>query len=124
MSLHCSANTFVVALEKFNQLRSTYQNLQLAINEHGYESPKATVANELMLDVFKEFRLTPKQFDHLVNELRTAMDRVRTQERLIMRATVVRERERERESESEPRERGRERERERLLRVCEHWFMH
>jgi RNA polymerase primary sigma factor len=77
-----------VALEKFNQLRSTYQNLQLAINEYGSESPKATVANELMLDVFKEFRLTPKQFDHLVNELRTAMDRVRTQERLIMRATV------------------------------------
>ncbi|MGR5067944.1 MULTISPECIES: RNA polymerase sigma factor RpoD [Vibrio] len=77
-----------LALEKFNQLRSTYQNLQLAINEHGYDSPKATVANELMLDVFKEFRLTPKQFDHLVNELRTAMDRVRTQERLIMKAAV------------------------------------
>ncbi|PQJ45075.1 RNA polymerase sigma factor RpoD [Vibrio campbellii] len=77
-----------LALEKFNQLRSTYQNLQLAINEHGYESPKATVANELMLDVFKEFRLTPKQFDHLVNELRTAMDRVRTQERLIMKSAV------------------------------------
>ncbi|MGR5232259.1 RNA polymerase sigma factor RpoD [Vibrio rotiferianus] len=77
-----------LALEKFNQLRSTYQNLQLAINEHGYESPKATVANELMLDVFKEFRLTPKQFDYLVNELRTSMDRVRTQERLIMKSTV------------------------------------
>ncbi|AUI85241.1 RNA polymerase sigma factor RpoD [Vibrio azureus] len=77
-----------LALEKFTQLRSTYQNLQLAINEYGYESPKATVANELMLDVFKEFRLTPKQFDHLVNELRTSMERVRTQERLIMKSTV------------------------------------
>ncbi|GAJ69820.1 LOW QUALITY PROTEIN: RNA polymerase sigma factor RpoD [Vibrio sp. JCM 18904] len=76
-----------LALEKFNQLRSTYQNLQLAINEYGYNSPKATVANE-MLDVFREFRLTPKQFDHLVNELRTAMDRVRTQERLIMKSVV------------------------------------
>ncbi|ANQ16056.1 RNA polymerase sigma factor RpoD [Vibrio natriegens] len=77
-----------LALEKFNQLRSTYQNLQLAINEYGYESPKATVANEMMPDVFKEFRLTPKQFDHLVNELRTSMDRVRTQERLIMKSVV------------------------------------
>ncbi|HCG7652961.1 RNA polymerase sigma factor RpoD [Vibrio parahaemolyticus] len=77
-----------LALEKFNQLRSTYQNLQLAINEYGYDSPKATVANEMMLDVFKEFRLTPKQFDHLVNELRIAMDRVRTQERLIMKSVV------------------------------------
>ncbi|GEM74272.1 RNA polymerase sigma factor RpoD [Vibrio sagamiensis] len=77
-----------LALEKFTQLRSTYQNLQLAINEYGYESPKATLANELMLDVFKEFRLTPKQFDHLVNELRTSMERVRTQERLIMKSAV------------------------------------
>jgi RNA polymerase primary sigma factor len=42
----------------------------------------------MMQDVFKEFRLTPKQFDYLVNELRTSMDRVRTQERLIMRQTV------------------------------------
>ena len=41
-----------------------------------------------MLDVFKEFRLTPKQFDYLVDELRTSMERVRTQERLIMKASV------------------------------------
>ncbi len=77
-----------VALDKFTQLRNTYQNRQLAINEYGYDSPKAAIAGEMMLDVFKEFRLTPKQFDHLVNELRTSMDRVRTQERLIMRAAV------------------------------------
>ncbi len=77
-----------LALEKFTQLRNTYQNLQLARNEYGYDSPKATIANEMMLDVFQEFRLTPKQFDHLVNELRTSMDRVRTQERLIMKAAV------------------------------------
>ncbi|NLS12345.1 RNA polymerase sigma factor RpoD [Vibrio sp. SM6] len=77
-----------VALEKFTALRNTYQNLQLAINEHGAESQKSAEANELMLDVFREFRLTPKQFDHLVNELRTAMDRVRTQERLVMKAAV------------------------------------
>ncbi|NVC63408.1 RNA polymerase sigma factor RpoD [Vibrio sp. 05-20-BW147] len=77
-----------VALEKFTQLRNSYQNLQLAANEHGRESAHAAQAHELMLDVFKEFRLTPKQFDHLVNELRTAMDRVRTQERLIMKSAV------------------------------------
>ncbi|HFQ5085031.1 TPA: RNA polymerase sigma factor RpoD [Vibrio vulnificus] len=77
-----------MALEKFTQLRNSYQNLQLAVNEHGRESAQTAQAHELMLDVFKEFRLTPKQFDHLVNELRTAMDRVRTQERLIMKSAV------------------------------------
>lgn len=77
-----------VALEKFSQLRNSYQNVQLAINEHGYDSAQVAQAHEVMLEVFKEFRLTPKQFDHLVNELRTAMDRVRTQERLIMKSAV------------------------------------
>ncbi|MGC9459106.1 RNA polymerase sigma factor RpoD, partial [Vibrio genomosp. F10] len=77
-----------LALEKFTSLRNTYQNLQLAINEHGADSSKASKATELLQEVFAEFRLTPKQFDYLVNELRTSMDRVRTQERLIIRQTV------------------------------------
>lgn len=77
-----------LALEKFTELRNQYQNLQLAINEHGDTSSKAQEATELVLTVFREFRLTPKQFDHLVNTLRNSMDRVRTQERLIMRAVV------------------------------------
>ncbi|WP_394127904.1 RNA polymerase sigma factor RpoD [Vibrio hepatarius] len=77
-----------LALEKFTALRNTFQNYQLACNEYGNESPKATLAHEMVIDVFKEFRLTPKQFDYLVEELRTSMERVRTQERLIMKATV------------------------------------
>ncbi|AYV21827.1 MULTISPECIES: RNA polymerase sigma factor RpoD [Vibrio] len=77
-----------LALEKFTALRNSYQDLQLVINEYGYDSPQVAKSHELVQEVFKEFRLTPKQFDHLVNELRTSMDRVRTQERLIMRQAV------------------------------------
>ncbi|ANW24725.1 RNA polymerase sigma factor RpoD [Vibrio coralliilyticus] len=77
-----------LALEKFTALRNTFQNYQLACNEYGNESPKATLAHEMVIDVFKEFRLTPKQFDYLVEELRISMERVRTQERLIMKASV------------------------------------
>ncbi|MDA0149962.1 RNA polymerase sigma factor RpoD [Vibrio sp. LaRot3] len=77
-----------LALEKFTALRNAHQNHQLAVNEYGSESPKATIAHEMVIDVFKEFRLTPKQFDYLVEELRTSMERVRTQERLIMKTTV------------------------------------
>ena len=76
------------AAEKFNDLRARFQNYQLALNEHGDGSKPSKAASELMLDAFREFRLTPKQFDHLVRNLRTSMDRVRTQERLIMRAVV------------------------------------
>ncbi|KOO10200.1 RNA polymerase subunit sigma, partial [Vibrio xuii] len=46
-----------LALEKFTALRNTFQNFQLACNEYGKESPKAQIAHELVLDVFKEFRL-------------------------------------------------------------------
>ncbi|WP_428773172.1 RNA polymerase sigma factor RpoD [Vibrio sp.] len=77
-----------LALEKFTSLRNTFQNYQLALNEHGEQSPKVATAAGMLQEVFKEFRLTPKQFDYLVDEMRHAMDRVRTQERLIMRQTV------------------------------------
>ena len=77
-----------LALEKFTELRNTYQDMQLAINEHGRESNITADAKESLLEVFREFRLIPKQFDYLVNELRTSMDRVRTQERLIIRQCV------------------------------------
>jgi RNA polymerase primary sigma factor len=77
-----------LALEKFSELRNKFQDYQLAINEFGNANQKASDASELVLDVFREFRLTPKQFDHLVNTLRGSMDRVRTQERLIMKHVV------------------------------------
>ncbi|ENM5826239.1 RNA polymerase sigma factor RpoD [Vibrio metoecus] len=77
-----------LAREKFNELRGKFQNLQLAVNEFGRDSNQASEASGLVLDIFREFRLTPKQFDHLVETLRTSMDRVRTQERLVMKAVV------------------------------------
>ncbi|ENM5731670.1 RNA polymerase sigma factor RpoD [Vibrio mimicus] len=77
-----------LAREKFNELRGKFQNLQLAVNEFGRDSNQASEASSLVLDIFREFRLTPKQFDHLVETLRTSMDRVRTQERLVMKAVV------------------------------------
>ncbi len=77
-----------LAREKFNELRGKFQNLQLAVNEFGRDSHQASEASDLVLDIFREFRLTPKQFAHLVETLRTSMDRVRTQARLVMKAVV------------------------------------
>ncbi|GLQ71632.1 RNA polymerase sigma factor RpoD [Vibrio penaeicida] len=77
-----------LAAEKFSELRNAYQNLQLEINEQGRDVALAGETATELLDIFRQFRLIPKQFDYLVNELRTSMDRVRTQERLIMRSCV------------------------------------
>ncbi|MDP2572885.1 RNA polymerase sigma factor RpoD [Vibrio sp. vnigr-6D03] len=77
-----------LAADKFSELRNAYQNLQLEINEQGRDVALAGETATELLDIFRQFRLIPKQFDYLVNELRTSMDRVRTQERLIMRSCV------------------------------------
>lgn len=77
-----------LALAKFTELRTSYHNMQLAFEEHGRDNAKARVAIGELTDVFREFKLIPKQFDYLVREMRSSMDRVRTQERLIMRMCV------------------------------------
>ncbi len=77
-----------LALEKFSELRTTYHNMQLAFEEHGRAHKNSRAAASELTTVFREFRLIPKQFDYLVREMRGSMDRVRTQERLILRMCV------------------------------------
>lgn len=77
-----------LAREKFTELRVAYENMQIAINKNGrfHEDTNESIGE--LSEVFKQFRLVPKQFDRLVNEMRDTMDRVRTQERLVMRLCV------------------------------------
>ncbi|GHA65990.1 RNA polymerase sigma factor RpoD [Photobacterium aphoticum] len=77
-----------VAREKFNELRLAYEKMALAIETNGRQNPTTEVAIEELSEIFKQFRLIPKQFDKLVSSLRDAMDKVRTNERLIMRMCV------------------------------------
>ncbi len=77
-----------LAREKFSELRVAYDNMQAAIKNNGRFHEDTLVTISELSDVFKQFRLIPKQFDRLVNEMRNSMDRVRTQERLIMRLCV------------------------------------
>ncbi|AMG30986.1 RNA polymerase sigma factor RpoD [Grimontia hollisae] len=77
-----------LAREKFNELRVAYEGMQQSIQKYGRFHEQTTVAIAELSEVFKQFRLVPKQFDRLVNEMRDTMDRVRTQERIIMRLCV------------------------------------
>ncbi|WP_087018914.1 RNA polymerase sigma factor RpoD [Thaumasiovibrio subtropicus] len=77
-----------LAREKFSELRSSYQSMATAIDTYGRADPRTLVAVEELSEIFKQFRLIPKQFDRLVSSLRDTMDRVRTHERLIMRICV------------------------------------
>ena len=77
-----------LAREKFLELRHSYEKMALAINTNGRQHATTEIAVEELSEIFKQFRLIPKQFDRLVSSLRNSMDKVRTNERLIMRMCV------------------------------------
>ncbi|AWL11091.1 RNA polymerase sigma factor RpoD [Saliniradius amylolyticus] len=78
-----------LAREKFVKLREQYEIARDAINKHGRAHKTAKKEIQALSDVFKEFRLVPKQFDRMVKNMRDMMDRVRVQERLIMKHCVM-----------------------------------
>ncbi len=78
-----------VAREKFAELRGQYTKARDVIEKKGRSHKDARKQIEALSDVFKEFRLVPKQFDRMVKNMRDMMDRVRVQERLVMKYCVV-----------------------------------
>ncbi|QYJ89099.1 MULTISPECIES: RNA polymerase sigma factor RpoD [Shewanella] len=76
------------ARERFTQLREAHEKALKVIEVKGREHPEATAALFEIGEIFKEFRLVPKQFDRLVKNMREMMDKVRIQERLIMKLCV------------------------------------
>jgi len=77
-----------LAREKFLELRKQYELARDTIKAKGRSHADASAEILQLSEVFKQFRLVPKQFDYLVNSMRVMMDRVRTQERLIMKLCV------------------------------------
>ncbi|MGC6388032.1 RNA polymerase sigma factor RpoD [Ewingella sp. S1.OA.A_B6] len=77
-----------LARQKFTDLREQHEATRAVIKKNGRNHKSAAEEILKLSDVFKQFRLVPKQFDFLVNSMRSMMDRVRTQERLIMKLCV------------------------------------
>nr|WP_071524239.1 RNA polymerase sigma factor RpoD [Providencia burhodogranariea] len=77
-----------LAREKFGELREQYEKTRQHIKQFGRSNAQTAIAIEELSEVFKQFRLVPKQFDYLVNNMREMMDRVRLQERTIMKLCV------------------------------------
>ncbi|CAG9000295.1 MAG: RNA polymerase sigma factor RpoD [Candidatus Celerinatantimonas neptuna] len=74
--------------ERFEALRDVYDRSLAIIEKHGRTSKEARASINELSEVFHTFRLIPKVFDKLVAKMRGMMDRVRTQERLIMKLCV------------------------------------
>ena len=78
-----------LAREKFDALRKQYNKTRDVIEAKGRSNAAAKKQIAMLSEVFKEFRLVPKQFDRMVKNMRGMMDRVRIQERLIMKHCVA-----------------------------------
>jgi len=78
-----------LAREKFNTLRQQYEKAKKVIDTEGRSHKLAKAEISQLSDIFKEFRLVPKQFDRMVRNMRDMMNRVRVQERLVMKYCVT-----------------------------------
>ncbi|MGP1958564.1 MAG: RNA polymerase sigma factor RpoD [Arsenophonus sp. NC-CH8-MAG3] len=77
-----------LACKKFSELREQYERTSIEIKKSGRNHPNSIAEIEQLSEIFKEFRLVPKQFDYLVNNMRNMMERVRDQERFIMKLCI------------------------------------
>ncbi|MGB0216581.1 MAG: RNA polymerase sigma factor RpoD [Alteromonas oceani] len=77
------------ARQKFAELRDQYQVARKVIETKGRTHADSRKEINALSDIFKEFCLVPKQFDRLVRNMREMMDRVRIQERLVMKYCVM-----------------------------------
>ncbi|MAH28470.1 MAG: RNA polymerase sigma factor RpoD, partial [Pseudoalteromonadaceae bacterium] len=73
------------AREHFDELRRLYDESTVAIEKQGRAHPDTQEKIAELGEHFRLFKLIPKQFDRLVKNMRDMMDRVRVQERLIMK---------------------------------------
>ncbi|SEA41426.1 RNA polymerase sigma factor RpoD [Microbulbifer marinus] len=78
--------------ERMKKLIAAQKKADAAIKKHGRDSKQAGEAMEAVGEVFRYFKLAPRQFDPLYNEVRSILDDVREQERTIMNLCIKRAR--------------------------------
>ncbi|WP_445355154.1 RNA polymerase sigma factor RpoD [Microbulbifer sp. EKSA008] len=78
--------------ERMNALIAAQKAADEAIAAHGRDSKEAGQALEAVGDVFRFFKLAPRQFEPLYGEVRYVLDSVREQERVVMAMCIKRAR--------------------------------
>ncbi|AMX01506.1 RNA polymerase sigma factor RpoD [Microbulbifer thermotolerans] len=74
--------------ERMKLLIAAQKKADAAIKKFGRDSKEAGAAMEAVGEIFRYFKLAPRQFDPLYNEVRSILDEVREQERTIMNLCI------------------------------------
>ena len=76
------------AKERFDRMRRAYQRLVDSTERHGPGTPQTDKIRQSLVSQFMQIKLTPKLIDRLTSSLREVIERVRANERTIMRMCV------------------------------------
>ncbi len=77
-----------VAKERFGELGKQLKATERALKKYGRLDPKGQEALEKLGEVFKYFKLSPRQFDPLLANVRLQLNRIRRHEKNIMTLCV------------------------------------
>ncbi|MFY1665400.1 RNA polymerase sigma factor RpoD [Pseudomonas sp. Pseu.R1] len=78
----------VVAAQRFGAVSEQMEITLKALKKHGRGSKQANEELLVLADLFMPIKLVPKQFENLVETVRSALERLRAQERAIMQLCV------------------------------------
>ncbi|ANY90310.1 MULTISPECIES: RNA polymerase sigma factor RpoD [Pseudomonas] len=77
-----------VARQRFGAVADQLQATGKILKKHGRSGKESIEALQALADLFMPIKLVPKQFDVLVERVRSALERLRAQERAIMQLCV------------------------------------
>ncbi|MBE7373230.1 RNA polymerase sigma factor RpoD [Pseudomonas lopnurensis] len=77
-----------VARARFGAVAEQLEKANKALKKHGRASQQATEELEALAILFMPIKLVPKQYDALVERVRSALNQIRAQERAIMQLCV------------------------------------
>jgi RNA polymerase primary sigma factor len=76
------------ALRRFTAVSEQLEKARKALKKHGRSSKQAIAELLALAELFMPIKLVPKQFDALVERVRSSLEQVRAQERAIMQLCV------------------------------------
>jgi RNA polymerase primary sigma factor len=76
------------AARRFASLSKLHATVIKLLDEKGSKDPKSIKARKKLSDEFMELRLSPRMFDHLINQLREHLNEIRTIEKTVMQICV------------------------------------
>lgn len=77
-----------LAHTRFAELKALYEAYMTTQKKHGRHDKKSLKQAALLADAFTKFKLIPRQLDKLTRKMRDLLEKIRMQERVIMRLCI------------------------------------